>query len=257
MMYTKRKNYRSRWIIRLLEVTLILGIIFFSLDAIHQMAESPQYSEVEVVVSQSQQLEAQTTNVEPETVLDAFDYHRLGLEHHMGGEYREAILDYSRAIAMDEDIAASWLNRGVAYEQMGNRFRAMYDFNRFLQRDSMTIITRAAINESIIANVGMSLNRVYDFPIDLRSGQIVNISVVSVEPEWVDTLLVLVDSEGRPIAANDDARRQDGSLISMNSYVNNYTVNHNGRYTLRVSHAGGGEDGIRPGTVEVRISISE
>jgi hypothetical protein len=254
MLYTKPKNKPKRWIFKLLEVALILGILFFGMDALHQLTSPTQATKVEVYIIQAEDTQVRNTR-ESEPVLDAYDYHLLGLEHHMAGEYGEAILDYSRAIALNDDIAASWLNRGVAYEQMGNRYQAMSDFNRYFQRDGMTIITRAAVAESVTSQVSMSRDRMYDFPIDLRSGQVVNLSAVSVESEWVDTLMVLVDSLGRPIAANDDTHRQDGSLISMSSYINNYTVTQSGRYYLHVSHAGGGDDGIRSGTVEVRIQI--
>ena len=46
------------------------------------------------------------------------------------------------------------------------------------------------------------------------------------------------------LVANDDILRQDGSLISMNSDIEDFEVLQTGRYTLLISHAGGGANGM-------------
>lgn len=247
MLYTKRKKYSGRWIIKLIEAALVFGIVFFGLDLLGQFM-APSVSET-VIVVQPVQIEGATLNVDNNmernlnAQLDAVDYFYLALDHQMSGAYYDAVADYSNAIELDPDIAPSWLNRGVAYEQLGRDTLAMFDFNHFLTRDNLVVLEGSVIRESVRYVETMSLNYRYDVPMDLYTGQVVDISVRSVEEDQVDPIIVLVNEDGVPVAANDDVRRQDGSLISMNSYIDNFEVDESGEYTLMVSHAGGGSYG--------------
>lgn len=259
MLYTKPKNKNKfrKWILRLIQAALILGILFFGYEAINRFTNPealPQDVNV-VIVQPVEVIEVERTV--PEPVLDAYDYHRMGLDHHLSNELGEAILDYSRAIGLNEDMSSSWLNRGVAYEQMGNRTNAMFDFMQYIHRDGMSVSIRPAVVKNTEMRLNMYRNLAFIIPIHLDSGDVLNAHVTSVEQDLVDPLIVLTDSEGHPVAANDDARRQDGSLVSMNSYITNYTVKQSGRYTLLVTHAGGGENGIHSGSIDVQIGIDQ
>jgi hypothetical protein len=268
MLYTKPKNNKVKfWITRLIQVALILGILFFGYEAINRFTspqlEEPQAVEVIVLQPQINVLEihpvvvVETNPVPAEPALDANDYYRLGLEHHLSNELGEAIMDYSRSLALDETVSASWLNRGVAYEQMGNHYRAMYDYMRFIQRDGISIGVQPLVTDDTNMRVNVYKNTVQAIPMSLNSGDIVSISVSSVEENLVDPLIIVVDTEGNPVAANDDVRRQDGSIISMNSSIDKATVNQTGGYILLVSHAGGGEYGINSGAVDINIRIDQ
>lgn len=261
MLYTKRKTNKFKfWITRLMQVALILGILFFGYEAINRFTNPTQDSipmHVVVVQPQVQVIEVQPGNVEQAPALDAEDYFRLGLQHQVANELNEAVLDYSRSIALNENMAASWLNRGVAYDQMGESTRAMYDYLRFIERDDMSVTITSLVTDSVDMHVNVYKDSVVVVPMEIKSGEVVDLSATSVENNLVDTLLVLVDQEGRPVVANDDARRQDGSLISMNSHINKFTVNHGGRYLLLLTHAGGGEYGIHSGAVDLAINIDQ
>jgi hypothetical protein len=257
MFYTKRKSYRGRWLVKLLQAALVLGVIFFGLDALGQWL-NPE-TNMEAVMLQPILEEARNQeNTLPPAVsevanadMDAVDYFYAGLAHQEASEYNEAILDYTRSIELSDGIDASYLNRGVAYEQLGQNYRAIADFSRYMMRDGMVIMSEARVEESSQFVIGMSEGYRYDFPIELNVGDVLSVSVMSVEEDLVDPLIVLVNDNGNPVEGNDDVLRQDGTYISMNSYIHSYTVTRSGTYTLFVSHAGGGSYG----DVEVSITI--
>ncbi|MGJ3241124.1 MAG: tetratricopeptide repeat protein [Anaerolineae bacterium] len=247
--HVKRKNYSGRWIIKLVQAVLIFGIVFYGLDFIGQLT-TPQSEQVIVVEDvRVVQSERQTTT-EPQ--LDQVDYFYRALDHQVAGNYYDAIHDYTRSLELDPNIAPSYLNRGVAYEQLGNnQYRAMQDFNQWMIREDMVVIRRSHLSNSATFTETMSLNYRYDIPITLNRGDVVSFSVISVNEDEVDPIVVLVDSDGQPVTANDDMRRQDGSLLSMNSYINQYEAVRSGQYTFMVSHAGGGSFG----DVQIRLRI--
>jgi tetratricopeptide (TPR) repeat protein len=198
--------------------------------------------------------QVEVVRVEPETVVPQytdFDYFVLGYNHQIGGEYYEAIVDYTRTIQMNPERSSAWLNRGVAYEQLNNDYRAMQDYNRFLNRDGMTVINHRGTVTGARLYVEMAEDRVYEINFYARAGQTVSISAEAQAPDIVDPLIVVVDADGNPVAARDDVLRQDGSLISMDSHIRNWEVLRSGQYTLRVSHAGGGSHG----TLELNVDI--
>jgi len=241
MLYTKRKKYSGRWVIKLMEAALIFGVIFFGLDLLGQIF-APTVTETVIVVREDRVVEEYTNqNINPQ--LDASNYFDLALDHQISGDYYDAIADYSNSIELNPEIYSSWLNRGVAYEQLGRDNHAMYDFNQFLTRDTLVISELDAIKDSTTLGATMTFNHRFDVPMDLANGDVVNINVVSLQEDVVDPIIVLVNADGEAVAANDDALRTDGSLISMNSYINNYDVTATEEYTLMISHAGGGSEG--------------
>lgn len=254
MFFIKRKNYTGRWIVKVIQMALILGIVFYGIDAINKMNDP--HEEAIIVVEQVREQETVEIIIierqaeQPE--LDAVDYFYLAFDHQTSGEYYDATVDYSRAIELDPSLASSYLNRGVAYEQMGNNdYQAMRDFSQWMMRDNMTVLSRIPVGDSTDFTVTMSEGYRFDIPLDLQDGEIVSLSAVSLNDDEVDPIIVLLDMNGRPVAANDDVRRQDGSLASMDAYISQYEVNRSGDYTLMVTHAGGGSYG----DVVIRVDI--
>lgn len=246
MFYRKKINYPGRWFVKLVEVGLIFGIIVFGIDALNKfftptelvedssfvIETQPSYYTIVVPQNQSQQ----------DQVFNDYDYHEMALVHQLNGEYFDAAQDYTRALEINTNRPNSRLNRGVAYEQLGHAERAMYDFNVFLNRDDVTRISANMMDADYEVQIPMADGRVYEFPFYAIAGQTFSVSVTSEQTDEVgavDPLIVIMDDNGQPIAAADDILRQDGSYISMNSVLENVTVPVSGRYTLRVSHAGG------------------
>ena len=248
----KRSNYPGRWFVKLVQFGLIFGIVLFGLDALNNtFVPAPDVAESAVVSDVQSQDDEQpyTIRIEPieveRTHSDA-EYHFMALSHQQRGEYMEAILDYNRALQLNADRPASRLNRGVAFEQLNQADHAVYDFNAYMNRDNVTRVSANPIGSNYNVELEMAESRVYEFPFYAVAGQTVDVSVTSIERAQglaVDPLIVIIDADGRPVAGDDDILRQDGSLIAMDSAIEGATLADSGRYTLRVSHAGGNSYG--------------
>ncbi|MEL6308975.1 MAG: tetratricopeptide repeat protein, partial [Chloroflexota bacterium] len=196
-------------------------------------------------------------DAESTVALDEYDYFRLAYDHQQDGDYYDAIMDYNRVIQMNPDLAVPYLNRGVAYEQIGgcNGYRAAADFYTWMTRDGISVETLDEVNETTIFNIDLSENTRFDLPLDLVEGQSVNLAVTSVDEDGdlvVDPIIVLLGPDGDIVTANDDMRYSDGELLSMNASIRNMYVGESGEYTLLISHAGGGWD--NDATISVTIN---
>lgn len=258
MYFHKKTTYPGRWLVKLFEAGLIFGLIFLTVEAL-QRAFTPTITDDAVVITapvqQVEVVRVEPQRVEPEAAPEYsdYDYFEMGYNHQVDSEYYEAIVDYTRALELNPYFGSAWLNRGVAYEQLNNDYRAMQDFNQFLHREGLEVLRHQEMLVGASLDVEMAEGRVYEIVFFARAGQLLNISAVSKLDDVVDPLVVVVDSEGNPVAARDDVLRQDGSLIKMDSYINNFEVLRTGRYMLRVSHAGGGSYGM----VRVNLEIND
>ncbi len=68
----------------------------------------------------------------PEPVRDYDTIHERAISFHKKGDFRKAIVCYTRAIEFDPQTADAYVNRGAAYESMDDLNRALQDFNTAL-----------------------------------------------------------------------------------------------------------------------------
>lgn len=238
-MFKQLNAYPNRWVVKSVEALLVLGIIFFGLNAMQQLfTPEPEFPIIESNAG------IQSSNELLAPAFTAYDYWDMALAHQNSGEYAEAVEDYTRVLELDPYLASAWLNRGVAYEQMHDRRSAAEDFDAFLDRPGMEVLDRGTIADGNLIVAHMSTNRVLEYRFEAEAGQTLSVRAESDYAGEVDPLIVVVDAEGLPVAASDDTLRQDGSYISMDSNIENQLILRDGTYTLRVSHAGGGEYGM-------------
>jgi tetratricopeptide (TPR) repeat protein len=258
MYYRKKTTYPGRWLVKLMEAGLIFGIIFFTVDAL-QGAFAPEPYAEPLVIHHVQPVEV--VRVEPQVVQPQvqaapeytdYDYFVMAYNHQTAAEYYEAIVDYTRVLELNPDFDSAWLNRGVAYEQLNNDYRAMQDFNRFMLREGTSIVSHRGILTGARLDVEMTENLIYALNFYARAGETLDISVTAQNGDVVDPLVLVVNADGSPVVAKDDTLRQDGSLISMDAHITNFEALSTGRYTLLISHAGGGSDG----TLQLELEIS-
>ncbi|MCU0512335.1 MAG: tetratricopeptide repeat protein [Anaerolineae bacterium] len=233
---------------------LVVAIAFFGLAALDDAFRSRQEPREMTLTRQDVQPEYRynytqpVTPVEPQTVLTAYDYFVMALNNQQNGEYWQAIEDYTRAIELDPTIAAAWLNRGVAYEQLGRTCAARKDFWEWVSRNTIEF-QQAFIETNSTITLEMAQGRSYVIPFTARAGDVIRLDATSLiagepgTPGVVDPLLLLLSPSGMPVAADDDTIQSDGSLINMNASLNDYMIMQDGTYTIVVTHAGGGASG--------------
>ncbi len=252
--HQKKKSYPGRWLVKTIEIALVAGLVFFGLNTL--MTAFAPITPVEGTV---QTLEYRMVDdnprtfevgpVQPQTAYDAVDYFRMGLDHQMTDDYYEAIMDYTRAIEADSTLAASYLNRGVAYESMNNMASAAQDYKEWMTRDGINpVYMSGLLTDGDVSTVQMEANSLFVYRFKAEPGQRLNVRAQSVVDGLTDPIVVVLDGYGNPIAADDDIRRASGELVSMDSLINGATLTRaggctNGAYTLLVSHAGGGSYG--------------
>lgn len=244
MFYKKRKahQYQGRWFVKLLETVLIVGIIFFGFRSLEQVSLSG-------TVNQSDVRQINLTDNSQQQ--DASYYLRRAQQYHNMSDYQNAILDYSQALRLNMQWDGVWLNRGVAYERLGLDNLAMTDFTSYLSREALAVHILPVVRESTTLTLTMSEDYRFNIPIDIKEDSVLNISAVSVVEDIVDPIIVLLDNDGMPIAANDDVVSADDQLISMNAYLRHVQANANDTLLLMISHAGGGSYG----DIDVSIGV--
>jgi tetratricopeptide (TPR) repeat protein len=270
MYHNKRKTYPGRTVVRGIEVIIVVAVALFGLAALDEAfrsRETPRQPERVVITQYDLQPQYNYTQpvapaVEPATVYTAHDYFMMGLDEQQNRNYRGAIEDYTRAIQLDPSFAASWLNRGVAYEQLSgkcgkSRSASVSDMWEWVSRNSIEIRT-TDITPGTSLTLDMNEGRMYIIPFVAEAGDVVTVrasSVVSGEPNTpgvVDPLLVILNPADRPVAARDDTLERNGDLISMNPTISNYMIMQDGTYSIVVSHAGGGSVGAMNVYLDIR-----
>jgi hypothetical protein len=247
-------------LVKTIEIALVAGLVFFGLNALmtafapitpvegtvqtleyRMVDDNPRTFEVGPVQPQTDRPEV--------TSYGAVDYFRMGLDHQMRDDYYEAIMDYTRAIEADNTLAASYLNRGVAYESMNNMASAAQDYKEWITRDGINpVYMNTTLTDGTTSRVQMDEGSVFVYRFKAEPGQRLNVRAESVVDGLTDPIVVVLDGYGNPVAADDDIRRASGELVSMDSLINGATLTHSGgcmdgAYTLLVSHAGGGSYG--------------
>jgi hypothetical protein len=257
MFHNKRKTYQGRKIVQGLQAGLVIAIGLLGLGALDNAFRQPKFVPVqtEVVVVQDY---TSTNYVEPQTPsYSAMDYFTMAYNAQASGDYSDAADYYSRSLELDSSNAAAWLNRGVAYEQMIGGVAGKDDFWQYLQRNtSVTYMMELAKNQT--TTLEMAEGRMYILTFYAEAGDIVNLSANSIvagepgEPGVADPLTVVLDAYQNPVIADDDTLRSNGTLINMDSQIDNYMVMRDGTYTVLLSHAGGGSYGMIDVTLSVR-----
>lgn len=256
-----KKSYAGRWLVKTLEVALVAGLVFVVLGVLSDAFTpvTPQEQTVHTLEYRMMDDNPRTFEVQPPqpqvTTYSAEDYFYMGLAHQQASDYQEAIADYDRAIVENRDIAATWLNRGVAYEQLGDSDSAMLDYYQWMRRDGIESNYAGDLMSGDQEIVEMTPNALHIFTFRAEPGQDLTVAAESVVEGMTDPIILVLDPKGNPVAGDDDILRQSGDLVSMDSLIDGETLTYDGSgcmgntYTLLVSHAGGGSYG------DVQVSL--
>jgi hypothetical protein len=257
MFHNKRKTYQGRKIVQGVQAGIAIAIGLMGLGALDHAFRQPQAAPVQTEVVVVEDYSYRYSEPEQVPNYSAADYFQMALNSQVSGDYNSAADYYTRSLELDASHAASWLNRGVAYEQMIGGVAGTDDFWQYLQLNtSQMYMTEIAKNQT--TTLEMSQGRMYLLTFQAEAGDIVNISANSLvvgeprEPGVADPLVVVLDSYQSPVEASDDTLRSDGSLINMDAHIDNYMIMRDGTYTILLSHAGGGAYGMVDVTLNVR-----
>jgi tetratricopeptide (TPR) repeat protein len=162
------------------------------------------------------------------------------------GEFDHALNDCNHLMSEAPNADYPYLNRGIVYEKMGNMQAALSDYMEWINRRGQQVITNENLPWLGNVEVNMSDGLVYFFPFTASAGQDITVSATSVQRDVdADPLVLILDSNGQPLTANDDTGQW------WDSYVN-FTAPTTGKYTIVLTHAGGSTTGI----IDVKFDFS-
>ena len=213
-------------------------------------------------------------------------YRLRGFTSMMTGDPAAAIEDANRAIKLDPNYFAYYVLRGNALRATGDAEAALTDFNRIIElnphtsfgfalraeilmdmgdtaaaaadmvtaieMDASETVEGGALQADIPTTVTMTFGRVIHFQFEAQAGQSISITATSVEPNLVDSLILLMAPDDTPLDFNDDVVPFGDSL---DAAISDFEAPTDGVYTIVLTHAllthalGGSE-----GNVEVLVN---
>lgn len=154
------------------------------------------------------------------------------------GQYDRALNDCNHLMSTVPGADYPYLNRGIVYEKMGDLDAAMADYMQWINLRGQQVITNE--NLSWMGNIEVNMNDgyVYFFPFTASAGQDILLTATSVERDNdADPLVIILDPQGQPVAANDDTGEWWDSYVT-------FTAPQTGEYVAVLTHAGGSTTGI-------------
>lgn len=169
---------------------------------------------------------------------DAEAMNWMGVTYRYMGEYENSLNYISMAMRLDDDYALPYLSRGITYEMMGESSSSAADYYHYAMRNRSRNLYHSELQGDSQFQLPMREGWVYSIPFSAAKGQTVDIDVDTMEPGFVDPLIVLVGPGNRALIGDDD--------ISRNEYdasIDGFRLPADGQYVLIVSHAEGGANG--------------
>lgn len=162
------------------------------------------------------------------------------------GQFEQALNDCNYLMSQRPEADYPYLNRGIVFEKMGNMEAALNDYMEWVDRRGRQIIENNNLPWMGKIEVSMQDGYVYFFPFTASAGQEIVVSATSTSRDVdADPLVIILDSNGQPLSANDDSGEYWDSFV-------NFVAPASGEYTIVLTHAGGSTQG----TVEVAFDFS-
>ena len=178
---------------------------------------------------------------------DAEAMNWLGVTYRYMGEYEASVIHIGAAMRLDENYSLPYLSRGITFERMGRHEDSAADYYNYAMRNRSRTLHHAELEGDSNFELPMREGWVYSIPFDAKRGQLLDIDVSTVEPGFVDPLIILVGPEGQALTGDDDI-----SISEYDATISDYKLPVSGQYTLIVSHAEGGSNG----TVQVDLDLA-
>lgn len=158
--------------------------------------------------------------------------------HYELSNYDSAIQDMTSAINLNPEEGGLYLMRGAINSGADHVEDAASDYFRWLQFSQTranNIADTLTTSQQFIIEMAEGL--VYNIPFEAQQGQTLNVTANHAPEGQVDPLVVILDTRGTALVADDD------SGGNMDASIENYIIPRDGQYTLVVGHAFGGAEG--------------
>jgi tetratricopeptide (TPR) repeat protein len=152
-------------------------------------------------------------------------------------DFTGALADLEDAIRLEPRQALFYLHRAFVHNQLGNTEAAAADYFLWIGAVQSRSVNLRQLNPGESQVLSLEEGVSYTLPFRAVAGELITLSATTRPDSEADPLIVLLDSNGDPAAADDDSGGETNALIE------DYVVPADGVYTLVVSHSGGGTDG--------------
>lgn len=170
-------------------------------------------------------------------------YYNRALVMFADEDWDSIINDLNNALELQSDMHDSYLARGIALQESGDTQRAGVDFVRRMELLEINSFDDTLDGYNAPLTVEMQYGSVYRITFEGTAGDVITATARSADPEvdFVDPLLALMAPDGSPIAGDDDF---GGGELELDSMIKAFELPDDGTYTLVVSHANGGYEGM-------------
>jgi tetratricopeptide (TPR) repeat protein len=169
-----------------------------------------------------------------------YAYWERAVAHAEVGDFESARADMERAAAIDPMHVNNFIGNGTIAALAGDMATAGAAFLDLMQRWETERVEAERMTIGTTSTIEMTRGRVVSIAFRAEAGDRLTIVAASTQ---ADPVLVLLAPDGTPIAGDDD------SGFMLTALIQGYTFEATGVYTLLVSHAGGGSEGLIAVTV--------
>lgn len=159
-----------------------------------------------------------------------------GIVYYQQHDLEMARSDFDNAISQQSNNPIIYIYRATTIAQMNDTRAAAEDYLHFLDLIQTTAPTDNALVSDQPVRINMGFGVVHHMPFTAKAGQRLN-ALAAGQSASVDPLLVVTDSHGDALIADDDSGGSGAALIQ------SFSIPADDTYTLVVGHSLGGFDG--------------
>jgi tetratricopeptide (TPR) repeat protein/SH3-like domain-containing protein len=163
-------------------------------------------------------------------------YNNLGATALDQGNYDQAVTYFNQSLKARPNYSNAYLGLAIAYFNLEKSDLANQNFFSYVNAIQYNIQSATVTLPVKEQSFDMTEGTVYYIPFTAKAGQTIRAAATTAADSQLDPLLVLLGPDGKPVAADDD------SGVNLDA-VFNTTIKADGKYTLLLTHAGGGSKG--------------